>query len=246
MIFVLLLIIFICCILISFNKKTHNCNFSSNVKQENRIHYRESSFYSSIKGTTFNGAQSILPTLKPGTPLKFYREPTNQYDHNAIRVECNGVSIGHVSSYIAEQYAKQIDQRRCFLEGVVKEITGGYAYKRNYGCNIEIFVYSYSPIIVCTNDNVDPNNPFYGKKCVFYDYGDEDIYELKQLAVNMGATTTQKPSSKTNFYIVGNLDSLSVISNSNEKYRNAIERGFTIEVITISQFKKIANKYLGN
>lgn len=244
MIYILLLIVFACVILASLNKKKSNCNFSSKVKQEDRIHYRENSFYSSVHGTTFNGVQSILPNLKPDMPLKFYREPTNKYDHNAIRVECNGVSIGHLSAYVAEQYADQIDQRRVFLEGRIDEITGGYGYKRNYGCNIEIFIYSYSPQIVCTNTNVDPDNPFYGKKCVFYDCGDEDIFELKQIAVNMGATTTQKPSSKTNFYIVGSHDSLNAISNSNEKYRNAIERGFTIEVITISQFKEIATKYL--
>lgn len=225
-----------------------SCSFYQNVSSENRSQYRDNSFYTRVVGVTFGNIQFILPRLKSGMSLQFYREPNNPYDSNAIRVECNGEAIGHLDASIAAQYANGIDNGFDFLEGKISEITGGKGYKTTYGCNIELLVYSYigkrQPDIVCTNDNIDTSNPFYGKKCVFYDYGNEDLYELKQLAVNMGATTTLMPSSKTNFFIVGSLDSLNFSTTETRKYYNALERGFNVEVITLAQFHEIVDKYL--
>lgn len=230
------------------SRLSKSCSFYQNVSSENRSQYRDNSFYTRVVGVTFGNVQFILPRLKSGMPLQFYREPNNPYDSNAIRVECNGEAIGHLDASIAAQYANGIDNGFDFLEGKISEITGGKGYKTTYGCNIELFVYSYigkrQPDIVCTNDNIDPSNPFYGKKCVFYDYGDEDLYELRQLAVNMGATTTLMPSSKTNFFIVGSLDSLNFSTTETRKYYNALERGFNVEVITLAQFHEIVDKYL--
>ena len=96
------------------------------------------SFYTKVVGVTYGNIQNILPQLQIGTPLAFFREPNNAYDKNAIRVECNGNNIGHLSADIASELSPIID-RGGIVTGQIESITGGGG--KSYGCNISIKVY---------------------------------------------------------------------------------------------------------
>lgn len=113
-------------------------NPERNVEAENYV--QTDSFYTKVAGVSFGNTQSLLPNLKRGMKLDFFREPTNPYDNNAIRIECQGKAIGHLSRYVAEQLAPKIDSGNIYITGKIKEITGG-GTNEYYGCNIEVFVW---------------------------------------------------------------------------------------------------------
>ena len=94
--------------------------------------------YTKVAGVTFNGVQYILPTLRAGMPLRFFREPFNKYDKNAIAIECNGTHIGHLSAALAKDIAPLMDNGAS-LDGKIVKITGGNG--KTYGCNIEVTIY---------------------------------------------------------------------------------------------------------
>lgn len=96
------------------------------------------SFYTKVAGVTYNGVQSILPTLHAGMPLIFIREPYNQYDNNAIAIQCNGMNIGHLSADVVKDIAPLMDNGSQ-VEGEIVQITGGNG--KTYGCNIEVTIY---------------------------------------------------------------------------------------------------------
>ena len=74
--------------------------------------------------------------------MQFIREPNNQYDPNAIRVECCGSVLGHIKANIAAQLAPKIDSGETIIKGDIAEITGGFAPGITYGCNIRIVAYT--------------------------------------------------------------------------------------------------------
>lgn len=96
------------------------------------------SFFTKVVGVTYNGVQGILPTLRAGMPLRFVREPHNQYDKNAIAIKCNGMNIGHLSADVAKDVAPLMDSG-AQVEGEISKITGGNG--KTYGCNIEVTIY---------------------------------------------------------------------------------------------------------
>lgn len=66
----------------------------------------------SIVGTQFTGVpESFVAALKPGTPAVLVREPTNQYDANAIAVYVDGRRIGYVPKKQNAVLAQFIDQK---------------------------------------------------------------------------------------------------------------------------------------
>ena len=95
-------------------------------------------YFTKVVGVTYNGIQSILPKLRSGMLLDFVREPKNSYDKNAIRVECNGKNIGHLSADLAADLAPIVDDGGK-ITGNITNITGGNG--KTYGCNIEITVW---------------------------------------------------------------------------------------------------------
>lgn len=97
------------------------------MSSENRSQYRDNSFYTRVVGVTFGNAQQVLPNLCAGMDLQFIREPDNQYDRNAIRVECCGSTLGHIKADIAAQLAPKIDSGKTVIKGDISEITGGFA-----------------------------------------------------------------------------------------------------------------------
>lgn len=107
---------------------------------ETEKYIQTDSFYTKVAGVSFGNTQSILPRLSRGMPLEFFREPTNPYDSDAIRIECQGKAIGHLPAHVAVQLAPRIDSGKTYITGKIKEITGGGS-KEYYGCNIEVFVW---------------------------------------------------------------------------------------------------------
>lgn len=52
------------------------------------------------------------------SPCTLVREPDNQHDNNAIRIEINGSSIGHIPRLIAIALAPRIDRGETWLASV--------------------------------------------------------------------------------------------------------------------------------
>lgn len=49
-----------------------------------------------LHGVQYSDYQLIVGGLKPGTVVDLIGEPSNKYDHKAIRVEYKGVKIGYI------------------------------------------------------------------------------------------------------------------------------------------------------
>ncbi len=65
----------------------------------------------SIVGTQFTGIpESFIAQLAPGTPALLVREPTNQYDPNAVAVWVEGKRIGYIPKKQNAGIAKRIDE----------------------------------------------------------------------------------------------------------------------------------------
>jgi hypothetical protein len=54
-------------------------------------------------------ASKLVPRLKQGQRIALQREPTNQYDANAIAVFILGNKVGHLSRGVAENLAPMMD-----------------------------------------------------------------------------------------------------------------------------------------
>lgn len=87
---------------------------------------------SKIAGVSFR--QEDVKTLKEGQELILKREPTNQYDSNAIQILTKeDVMIGFINRRLAEQIAPILDKGKSFKCTITK-ITG--ADYQNKGVNI--------------------------------------------------------------------------------------------------------------
>lgn len=64
----------------------------------------------SIVGTQFTGLpESFISAIAPGTDVMLVREPTNQYDPNAVAVWIDGKRIGYVPRKQNAGLAERID-----------------------------------------------------------------------------------------------------------------------------------------
>lgn len=52
--------------------------------------------HSPVAGFQYHQGESIWSLLTPGAPLGLVREPNNQYDPRAVRIEFDGIKIGYV------------------------------------------------------------------------------------------------------------------------------------------------------
>jgi HIRAN domain len=64
----------------------------------------------SIVGMEFRKAVDIVAALQPGTIVTLVREPTNQYDPNAIAVWVEGKHVGYIPKKQNAVLAQFIDQ----------------------------------------------------------------------------------------------------------------------------------------
>lgn len=102
-----------------------------------------------VAGTTFENRQERLQFLSHFRPqdltVSLERERNNVFDVNAIKVRVHIPTIrkqtvvGYIPAQIARELAKIIDIG-CEIKATVKSITGGYSYKENYGCLINIAI----------------------------------------------------------------------------------------------------------
>lgn len=71
-----------------------------------------------LRGTSFRGieAQAIAKSLAEGTVLVLQREPSNQYDANAIAViePESQIHIGYVAKEVAVELAPEMDDGAAF------------------------------------------------------------------------------------------------------------------------------------
>jgi hypothetical protein len=64
------------------------------------------------------------------------REPRNEYDRNAFRVEVGGRQVGHLRATIAAQLAPALDRTRCSSFTVCGVLRGGSRSARNVGVHV--------------------------------------------------------------------------------------------------------------
>lgn len=102
-----------------------------------------------VSGVTFSNIQERLQFLSQFRPqdltVSLKREADNSFDTNAIKVRVHIPAIkrqavvGYIPVQIAKELAKAIDIG-CEIKATLKGIIGGYSYKENYGCLINIAV----------------------------------------------------------------------------------------------------------
>lgn len=102
-----------------------------------------------VSGVTFSNIQERLQFLSQFRPqdltVSLEREADNSFDTNAIKVRVHIPSIGkqteigYIPAQIAKELAKAIDIG-CEIKATLKGIIGGYSYKENYGCLINITI----------------------------------------------------------------------------------------------------------
>ena len=64
------------------------------------------------------------------------REPGNEYDANAIRVEVGGRKVGYIARGLAAQLAPPLDEARCQRFSVCAVLRGGYSTAPSYGVHL--------------------------------------------------------------------------------------------------------------
>jgi hypothetical protein len=72
------------------------------------------------------------------TPVEVHciREPRNQYDGNAFRVEVNGEHVGYLARHIALQLAGPLDKARCSTFSVCGILRGGQKTGEDVGVHV--------------------------------------------------------------------------------------------------------------
>lgn len=68
-----------------------------------------STFNTKVVGVSYY--QSVIRECYEGQPVDLVRNPTNEYDENAIEVNVRGSRIGHLSGDEAEGLAPFMDER---------------------------------------------------------------------------------------------------------------------------------------
>lgn len=230
-----------------------------------RMHYYESeqstfgyvkdySFETRLAGVTFNGIQSILPTLQSGMVVRFVREKHNAYDKNAIRAECCGRNIGHLSADTAAKIAPIMDSGLP-VTGSIEAIIGGYMGK-NYGCNVYVVVYKKKTAsfmqpqepkkkiseIKCSVEHIDESNPLYKKNCAIFGRGTGK--EIQNI-VDLGGIVKTSVKPDTDYVIALDPDWLNGSSVNAGKARELIKAGYPIKVLGLVEYTELKRKYLG-
>lgn len=95
---------------------------------------------------------------------------------------------------------------------------------------------------------IDPDNPFYGKECVFTGKLEKMLRaDAAQLVVNLGATAGNNVTAKTNFLILGNNDYCSKIkdgkSTKHKKAENLILQGVDLQIMPENVFYELIAEY---
>ncbi|MGA7571044.1 MAG: helicase-related protein [Candidatus Aquilonibacter sp.] len=92
-----------------------------------------SQFHTKLVGVSFEGRQDTIAGLRVGTDLALERQPTNEFDPNAIAVHFGALQLGFVRKEIAKHLAPLIDGGARY-SARVESLTGGG--ERHRGVNI--------------------------------------------------------------------------------------------------------------
>jgi single-stranded-DNA-specific exonuclease len=90
-------------------------------------------FHTKIVGVSFEGRQDVAAGLRPDAPLELVRQPTNQYDANAIAVHFGNLQLGFISRGIAAHLAPAIDGGARYTARVASLTGGG---EKHFGVNV--------------------------------------------------------------------------------------------------------------
>lgn len=83
------------------------------------------SFYTKLAGVTFEGRQSVLEQLMPGSPLRIERQPENPFDANAVALlDPRGEQVGFLNRRLAAVLAPVLDAGVPY-DVEVSDVTGG-------------------------------------------------------------------------------------------------------------------------
>lgn len=97
-----------------------------------------SSFFTKVVGVSFDARQEVARTLQAGDTLLLARDPQNEFDPFAIKVENNsGQQLGFLRKEIAKHVAPQMDEGRDYV-ACVQEVTGKQGEGQSLGVNIEV------------------------------------------------------------------------------------------------------------
>jgi hypothetical protein len=88
-------------------------------------------------GLRYHDAKAVWDQMKVGDALTLVREPGNQYDANAVRVEWNGRQLGYIPRADNEAIARQMD-RGNKLEARITKLTTYRNHRRKL--EVEVFV----------------------------------------------------------------------------------------------------------
>jgi len=95
---------------------------------------------SKIVGMTFRDPKSRnrLNSLWNGESLVLEREPSNPYDHNAVKIlSTDNIHLGYIRRELAQTLAEEMDKGVDFF-CCVETKTGGTEGKENIGVNISL------------------------------------------------------------------------------------------------------------
>lgn len=95
-------------------------------------------FYTKAVGVIFEGRQEVIRDVSDGEIVSLVREPENQFDPNAVRIERrNGQQIGFLKADLSKYLAPIIDSGVSY-DCVVTMITGKGDGEKNLGANLSI------------------------------------------------------------------------------------------------------------
>ena len=104
----------------------NNNTFAPDLERESSHEYHTGSLICTrVAGVTFDGRQSIVAQLSIGEQILLIQEPTNYYDHNAIRVERKkGQQIGYLNRFLAANLVRFFDTHNEPVSANVQCLTG--------------------------------------------------------------------------------------------------------------------------
>ena len=105
------------------------------------VEQKTTSYHTKLAGVTFEGRQEIIAKLSGKEPLRFRREPDNEYDKNAVAVDAlmfrdKWLHVGYIAKDKNKDLAALLDKgESAFIK--ISDITGGDKDK-SYGVNVFI------------------------------------------------------------------------------------------------------------
>lgn len=94
-----------------------------------------------VVGVTFEGRQEVVARLHLGEEILLYRDPSNLYDPNAIRVERHsGEQIGYLNRHLASAIVHRFDAHGGPIKGTVINLTGSSFGGYSLGVNISFIL----------------------------------------------------------------------------------------------------------